>query len=117
VGKAAKRRSREQRAAAAFRRDPAYRRVDQELAIASNRALAGAESASATREEAEVMRQSVWSLRTLEVVRAERARLEELEREAVVKARAGGASWQRIGTALGVTKSAACQRFGRQVEV
>ena len=57
------------------------------------------------------VRVSISSLKTLQNVRAERARLDRDELEAVTAARAVGVSWQRIADALGVTRSAAHQRW------
>ncbi len=111
MGKAARRRSREERK---NRNDPAYQAVARDLATIEYSALR--ESPTPNPWEGErVVHRGIASLRTLEVVRAQRARLEELERQAVADARAGEISWSRIGTALGVTKSAACQRFGRDL--
>jgi hypothetical protein len=47
---------------------------------------------------------------------AEEAReIERLTGEWVDKAREAGASWAQIGTALGISRQAAQQRFGRNV--
>jgi hypothetical protein len=55
------------------------------------------------------------ALRGLEGVRAQRAQLDRLELDAVRTARRSGVSWERVATALGVTRSAAHQRFATQV--
>lgn len=49
---------------------------------------------------------------TLDYVHAARYLLECLERDIVVEARAAGATWDRIGRALIVSKQAAQKRFG-----
>lgn len=48
----------------------------------------------------------------LEAVAAARAGLDVLERQAVAMAREQGSSWAGVGSALGISKQAAQQRFG-----
>jgi DNA-directed RNA polymerase specialized sigma24 family protein len=49
----------------------------------------------------------------LNAVRALRRRLDDMEREAVILARANGWSWRDVGEVLGVSSSTAHQRFAR----
>ena len=58
---------------------------------------------------------SADALAALEAVTLARARLAEAEadlRDAVEDARNAGASWERVGVALGVTKQTAWEKFG-----
>ena len=53
-------------------------------------------------------------LAVLELAAEVRGRIEELEARAVADAQADAATWEEIGRALGVTRSAAYQRFGKR---
>ncbi len=54
-------------------------------------------------------------LEGLRALEAQRHELFDLERRLVMRARVGGASWKRIGAALGVSGQAAHKRFRRDV--
>lgn len=56
--------------------------------------------------------ESVTALARLRMLAAEQRRAEARIGAAVRSAREGGMSWAQIGTALGVTKQAAQQRWG-----
>lgn len=63
-------------------------------------------------------REAVWgpsaeAVTVLEQITAARKYLDEAEAGAVALLREEGASWEHIGTFLGVTRQAAQQRFGK----
>jgi hypothetical protein len=53
------------------------------------------------------------ALYALEAVKAAQVGVDIIARQAVAMARQDGETWEGIGAALGVTKQAAQQRFGR----
>jgi len=50
-------------------------------------------------------------------IRLSRERLEKAERSAVLEARFAKASWSHIGEALGISKQAAQQKYGRKASM
>ncbi len=53
------------------------------------------------------------ALYALEAVRAAQVGVDVIARQAVAMARQDGETWEAVGLALGVTKQAAQQRYGR----
>lgn len=71
---------------------------------------------SAKEDAAALEREREWLLSRLREIRADRARLEDRERDFALGARVAGIGWDAIGEALGVTADEALAKFGEPPE-